>query len=223
MTKFQISRILATAALCLAAVGLSSCLWTRVSTHTIADSVGKEEYVALDFRQKAEIYRRNGVYYLKHSFYKAPARGELYSHLILAKGAHVEHVYVSDRIEYQEGMPKVYLYSALSQQTLEKILPAARYKEHAKGEWILPQPYFDGATPAAVIIDHQKLCCLYGLDGSYLPSERSAANYAMMPVTGALYIADIPMTIGVTAAGWVGVNVPLAIYALFDIAVEQFE
>ncbi len=221
MPQFPV--ILAIAAICLVVMGLNSCLWTRVSTHTITDSVGKEEYVALDIQKKAEIYRRNGVYYQKHAFYKAPARGKLYSNLVFAKGAHVEHVYLSDRIEYQEGMPKVYFYSALSQQTLEKILPGARYKEHAEGESILPQSYFDGATPAAVITDHQKLCCLFGLDGSCLPSERSAANYAMMPLTGALYVADIPMTIGVTAAGWLGVNVPLAIYALFDIAVESMK
>ncbi len=208
----------------LCTLGLNSCLWTRVSTHTIADSVGKEEYVAQDIKQQAEIYSRNGVYYLQHVFYKAPARGELYRFMIAAKTASVEHVYLSDKIEYREGMEKVYLYSALDKRTLEKLLPNECYKEHAEGEWVLPQSSFEGAKPVAVIRDRQKLCHLYGLDASaYLPSERSAANYAMMPLTGALYVTDIPLTIGVTTAGWLGVNVPLVIYALFDLAVESFK
>lgn len=209
----------------LCVLGLNSCLWTRVSTHTLTDAIGKEEFVGKSFNKQksAGIYQKNGIYYLRHTFYKVPARGKLCTYTVLAKGGCNNHVYLSDEVEYQEGMEQVYLYSALDKQTLKTLLPKARYKEHAEREFVLPQSAFEGNEPVAVITDYTKLSHLYGLGGVHIPPERSAANYAMMPLTGALYVADIPLSIGVTAAGWLGVNAPLVIYAMFDIAVESIK
>lgn len=204
---------------------LSSCLWTSVSTHTLTDAVGKEDYKELTGKQrkKAEIYRRNGVYYLRHTFYKAPARGKIYTCSILSKHGCVNPVYLSDKVEYREGMQQVYLYSALDKETLKELFPRAHFKDCANNESVLPQSAFEGATPVAVITDNAKLAHLYRLGSHGLPSERKTINYVLMPVTGALYVADIPLTIATTAAGWVGVNVPMCIFALFFCAIDSIK
>ena len=140
-------------------------MWPSVSTHTLTDAVGKEVYKELteNQRKKAEVYRRNGVYYLRHTFYKAPARGKIYTCSILSKHGCVTPVYLSDKVEYREGMQQVYLYSALDKETLKKLLHRAQFKAYADSERVLPQSAFEGATPVAVITDNAKLAHLYRL------------------------------------------------------------
>ena len=194
-------------------LGLSSCLWTKVSTHTLTDAIGKKEYAACGFEtlKTAEIYRRNGVYYLKHNFYKVPARGKLYSNLVLAKDMHVEHCYLSKQPLYKEGMETVPLYAALSKWNLELLLPKAHYKAPAEGETVLTQQHFEGQAPVAVITSGKKLRSLFEMKYPDTPTERGTLNYLMMPLTGALYVADIPLTMAVTTVGWLGVNVPVLV------------
>ena len=200
------------------ASGLSSCVWTQVSTHTLVDAVGKEEYIehyALDAKC-AEIYRRDGVYYIKHTFYKVSARGELYSFSIFSKNNQVHHLYLSDRPVYSAGMETAYLYRALDADELELLLPKARYKEPAAAVEVLTQEYFEGASPVAVITDEQKLkydCYSFGRERAweYLEPERHPINKALQPITGILYVTDVTLSVATTAATWVGFNVPLII------------
>lgn len=203
------------------ASGLSSCVWTQVSTHTLVDAVGKEEYIehyALDAKC-AEIYRRDGVYYIKHTFYKVPARGELYSFSIFSKNNQVHHLYLSDRPVYSAGMETAYLYRALDADELEDLLPKARYKEPAAAVEVLTQEYFEGASPVAVITDEQKVkyyCYSFGRERArtYFEPVRHPVNKALQPITGILYVADVSLSVATTAVTWVGFNVPVIIGAV---------
>ncbi len=203
------------------ASGLSSCVWTQVSTHTLVDAVGKEEYIehyALDAKC-AEIYRRDGIYYIKHTFYKVPARGELYSYGIFSKNNQERHIYLSDRPVYTEGMQTAYLYQALDSDDLESLLPKSRYKAPAAAEEVLTQEHFEGASPVAVITDEQKLkydCYSFGRERAweYLEPERHPINKALQPITGILYVSDVTLSVATTAATWVGFNVPVIIGAV---------
>lgn len=188
----------------LCAMGLCSCLWTQVNTHTLVDAVGKKEYIDCDFEdlKKAPIYRKDGVYYVQHTFYKVPARGEVGSRLIFDKHPRVEHLYLSSYPKYQEGMETVHLYRALGPYELQRLLPKARYKEEKKDEWVLSHKYFEGKQPVTVFTAQENLRELHQLSNAHIPEERSTLNYMVMPLTGALYAVDIPLTVACTTAGW---------------------
>lgn len=217
MTMPSIPRILATAALCLAALGLSSCVWTQVSTHTLTDAIGKEEYYGNPQSDSVELYCRNGVYYAKHAFYKAPARGVLLSYGVFSKNNQSSDIYLSRRPEYLQGMSQVYLYRALASYEQDRFFPNAVYKEPLPGEEYLPQEYFNNARPVLIVSDKEKLSYISKPGGNeeMLPAQRGLGNYAMAPVTAVLYVADVAMTVGATTASWVIVNIPALLLLTF--------
>lgn len=202
---------------------LNSCIWTQVQTHTITDSVGKQVYHERRFQnsQKAEIYRKDGVYYVRHEFYKVPARKKLYSYYILCKDCTVNTAYLSEHTKYREGMELVYLYDALNQDELKKLLPGARYKEPESNAKLLPQQDFENLKPVAVITDKKKLTELALLPSDTLEDERSLLNYTLMPLTGALYVADTTLSAVITTFGWVGINIPVVTIGITCCAVEE--
>lgn len=193
----------------LSAVGLSSCLWTQVRTHTLTDAIGKQVYEECTRQNPVSIYRRNGVYYVQHVFYKVPARGVLCTRSILRKGGCTDHIYLSGKPEYREGMETYCVYIAWPKEVMSGLLPGRTYKEAASGECALPQSCFTGCQPVAVITDSRKLEYLPRLSKEASSAERSVANYALMPLTGALYVSDAALSVMVTTAGWVGFNLPL--------------
>ena len=207
-------RILATAALCLVAMGLSSCVWTRVSTHTLTDAVGKEAYYGNLQADSIEIYRRNGVYYAKHAFYKAPARGALLSYGIFSKNNQWCEIYLSHRPEYVQGMEQVYLYRALEDYEQDELFPNTIYKEPQSGEEYLTQEYFKDAKPVLIVADQEKLSYISkpGKNEELLPAQRGVGNYAMAPITAVLYVADVAMSVGATTASWVVINIPALLF-----------
>lgn len=190
-------------------MSLSSCLWTQVSTHTLTDAIGKQEYTERTNHSAVNIYRLNDVYYAQHVFFKVPARGRLCTRSILRKGGCIDHIYLSEKPNYREDTEPCFLYKALTKDVLTKLLPGRRYKEAPAPEQILPQSSFEGLTPVAVISDYRKLAFLSTVDPQSMPPHRNAMNYALMPLTGALYVSDAALSVVVTTAGWVVFNVPL--------------
>ena len=195
----------------LSAAGLSSCLWTQVRTHTLTDAIGKQVYAECTRQSSVNIYRRNGVYYVQHVFYKVPARGMLCTRSILRKGGCTDHIYLnlSDKPEYREGMETCCVYVAWPKDVMSRLLPGRSHKEAPPGERVLPQSCFEGSQPVAVISGSRRWAYLHELSKEVPPAERSAVNYALMPLTGALYVSDAALSVVVTTAGWVGFNLPL--------------
>ena len=209
-------RILATAALCLVAMGLSSCVWTRVSTHTLTDAVGKEAYYGNLQADSIEIYRKNGVYYAKHAFYKAPARGALLSYGIFSKNNQSCEIYLSRRPEYVQGMEQVYLYRALERYEQDELFPNTIYKNPHSGEEYLTQEYFKDAQPVLIVSNKEKLSHIFmpGKNEELLPAQRGLGNYAMAPITALLYTVDVALSVGVTTSTWVVINIPIILSLL---------
>ncbi len=76
MTKFRFSKILATTAICLAAVGGSSC---RLALHTLPDYVGKQEFELYEEEEPGyEVYSCKDVLYAKLPGYYARPRVALF-------------------------------------------------------------------------------------------------------------------------------------------------
>ena len=197
---------------------LNSCVYTRISTHSLADAINKEEYYSNINLDSIAIYRRDGVYYARHTFYKAPARGVLLSYGIFSKNNQSCAIYLSRRPEYVQGMEQVYLYRALEDYEQDELFPNTIYKEPQSGEEYLTQEYFKDAKPVLIVSDKEKLVSIFkpGEHEELLPAQRGVGNYAMAPVTAVLYVADVAMTVGATTASWVVINIPaLLLFTIF--------
>ena len=109
---------------------LNSCVYTRISTHTLTDAINKEEYYSNIKLDSIAIYCRDDVYYAKHTFYKAPARGVLLSYGIFSKNNQSCEIYVSRRPEYIQGMEQVYLNEMYIVTALLMVMAYWRHKDN---------------------------------------------------------------------------------------------
>lgn len=196
---------------------LNSCVYTRISTHSLADAINKEEYYSNINLDSIAIYRRDGVYYARHTFYKAPARGVLLSYGIFSKNNQSCEIYLSRRPEYVQGMEQVYLYRALEDYEQDELFPNTIYKNPHSGEEYLTQEYFKDAKPVLIVSNKEKLSYISkpGKNEELLPAQRGLGNYAMAPITALLYTVDVALSVGVTTSTWVVINIPIFLSTLF--------
>ena len=196
---------------------LNSCVYTRISTHTLTDAINKEEYYSNIKLDSIAIYCRDDVYYAKHTFYKAPARGVLLSYGIFSKNNQSCEIYLSRRPEYIQGMEQVYLYRALERYEQDELFPNTVYKNPHSGEECLTQEYFKDAKPVLIVSGKEKLSYISKPRGNeeLLPAQRGLGNYAMAPVTALLYMVDVALTVGVTTSTWVVINIPIILSSPF--------
>lgn len=168
---------------------VTSCHWVKVRSHTYSDSVGRMVYVLEAREQEVEIYKRNGVEYARVRGYPVPAPAELYCYRWGVDSSYVVHV-------GQTGIPAC-------KPGMEKREFFITREDVPSDEVVLAPEVFAGLSPVRTQRDIPRELG----EHASLPSARSALNYMLMPITGALMVADV----GLSAVSTVGS------YALFNI------
>lgn len=169
---------------------LVSCHWVKVSSHTYPDSVGKMIYVLEEAEQEVEIYKLHGVEYARVRGCKSPAPAELYCYSWGVDSSYVVHVGQTEVPACTPGMEKREFFITLDD------VPA--------GEVVLAPESFAGLKPVRT----QRVAPRELGVRAQLPSVRGAANYLMMPITGALLAADVGLSAVATVGTYVLFNIP---------------
>ena len=211
MNMLPFPKILATVALCLVAVGLSSC---RLAVHTLPDAVGKQEFVThFNYPPGMAVYNCEGVLYAK-----------LPGHYVRPRVALFETYHVKDG-DWKNGLgwsnssrPHIEdttLYLPLdcemvrmwNKQNREKPLQFVRYQSGI-------------LTEEQMQVKHSKRIAQGLVYGDLMTAindaatRKSFAHYALKPITIPLEMVDtlstIPLSAATVATGVV-VGVPAAI------------
>lgn len=200
MNRHLLSLPLLLAALC--AVGLSSCInWVSVNLHSYPDSVGKMVYVPCTMESQVDIYEYKGRRYARLPYYKVPAQGALLSYCYTFKHREVIRVPAADIPPYQPGMKLYHLYVIMDGMG-----------DCPKNDRVLTAATFEGRQPIAS-------CAGFLINRPYgvgFAPERSMANYAMMPITASLWVADAGLSVAATAGAYVLYNLPTGISVLLS-------
>ena len=227
MTMPIFQKILATTALCLTAVGLSSCV-TIIDTGSMLDDVGKqspsrqirfvEEKKPLQSYytgEKLQVWEKGGLYYVQLPVAYIPARVKNRDFLagmsMFCSGKIIS--YPREIGGDEEVMPyqqtKEYFYAVLSKEQLNKAInPYSCYSDSFYRETYAVLPSSD------VDLNHAKKWNLSHSQQSelddyavcmikQLSDRRTTGNQLRRPLVLVLDIADVPLSIATTPIAWV--------------------
>ena len=209
MSNATIHRILATTALCLAAVGLSSC---RLALHTLPDYVGKKEFKLYDEEKPGyEVYSCEDVLYVKLPGYYVRPRVALFESYDLKDGSWGNAFGYSPRPHIKESI----LYFPLTRD-LVSMWNARNDKKPLRFV-----RYQSGFLTEEQIKEKQGKLIAYGRVHGNLETaiceaatQKNYAHYALRPIALPLELVDTVSTIPLSAAAGatgliVGVSVAL--------------
>ncbi len=220
-------RILATTALCLAALGVNSCV-TIIDTGSMLDDVGKqspsrqirfvEEKKPLQSYytgEKLQVWEKEGIYYVQLPVAYIPARVKNRDFLagmsMYCSGKVI--TYPEETMGDEEVMPyqhtKEYFYAVLSKEQLDKAVnPYIKYSDSFYRE------HYAVLSAAEVDLSRAKKWQLTPSQKSelekyavtmieQLPDRRTTGNQLRRPLALLLDIADVPLSIAATPIAWV--------------------
>ena len=209
MTMPTIPRILATTALCLAAMGLSSC---RLALHTLPDYVEKKEFKLYDEEKPGyEVYSCEEVLYVKLPGYYVRPRVALFESYDLKDGSWGNAFGYSPRPHIKESI----LYIPLTRE-LVSMWNARNDKKPLR--FVRYQSGF--LTEDQIKEKHGKLIAHGRVHGNLetaiceAATQKNYAHYALRPIALPLELVDTVSTIPLSAAAGatgliVGVSVAL--------------
>ncbi|MBQ3217399.1 MAG: hypothetical protein IJB33_00825 [Akkermansia sp.] len=204
-------KILATSALCLAAVGLNSC---RLALHTLPDYVGKQEFKLYDEEKPGnEVYSCEDVLYVKLPGYYVRPRVALFESYDLKDGSWgnaLGRSYVA-----RPHIAETTLYLPLSQELVRKWNAT---NSQSRLQFVRYQSGF--LTEEQIKEKQGKLIAHGRVNGNLetaiceAATQRNYAHYALRPITLPLELVDtistIPLSVAAGATGLiVGVSVTL--------------
>ena len=195
MMKIIFHRILATTALCLAAVGLSSC---RLALHTLPDYVGKQEFELYDADKPGyEVYSCEDVLYVKLPGYYVRPRVALFESHDLKDGSWGNAFGYSPRPHIKESI----LYFPLTRDQVSK------WNERNDKKPLRFVRYQSGVlTEDQIKEKHGKLIAhgsIYGRLKTVIceaATRKNYAHYALRPIAIPLELVDTVSTIPLSAA-----------------------
>lgn len=202
--------------LCLCALFLSSCvMWVGVSTHSYPDSVQKQVWVLDKKAESYELYCRDGKYYVRLPYYSVPAQPGLLSY-------EYADIYVSDVVrvpeasypDYKPGMERREIFQQvcfLQMLNLRNprhvvIPPLEDASAFPVGSELLSSEAFAGLKPVG------KIGKISSLPEVGETASRGWGNYALMPLTGSLFVADAALSAVATVGCYVFYNIPHVLY-----------
>ncbi len=209
MSNATIHRILATTALCLAAVGLSSC---RLALHTLPDYVGKKEFKLYDEEKPGyEVYSCEDVLYVKLPGYYVRPRVALFESYDLKDGSWGNAFGYSPRPHIKESI----LYFPLTRELVsmwnarndKKPLRFVRYQSGFLTEEQIKEKQ-------GKLIAHGRVHGNLEMAICEAATQKNYAHYALSPIALPLELVDTVSTIPLSAAAGatgliVGVSVAL--------------
>ena len=208
MTMSPFLRILATTALCLAAVGLASC---RLALHTLPDYVGKKEFELYDAGAPGyEVYSCEDVLYAKLPGYYVHPRVAVFESYQLKEGDWGNVLGYSPRPHIKESI----LYFPLTQELVsmwnerndEKPLRFERYQSGVLTEEQMKERQ-------GKLVAHGRIYGRLETEICEAATQKNYAYYALKPIAIPLELVDtvstIPLSILSVATGIV-VGVPVA-------------
>ncbi len=209
MSNATIHRILATTALCLAAVGLSSC---RLALHTLPDYVGKKEFKLYDEEKPGyEVYSCEDVLYVKLPGYYVRPRVALFESYDLKDGSWGNAFGYSPRPHIKESI----LYFPLTRELVsmwnarndKKPLRFVRYQSGFLTEEQIKEKQ-------GKLIAHGRVHGNLEMAICEAATQKNYAHYALRPIALPLELVDTVSTIPLSAAAGatgliVGVSVAL--------------
>ncbi len=222
-----IPRILATTALCLAAVGVNSCV-TIIDTGSMLDDVGKqspsrqirfvEEKKPLQSYytgEKLQVWEKEGIYYVQLPVAYIPSRVKNRDFLagmsMYCSGKVI--TYPEETMGDEEVMPylhtKEYFYAVLSKEQFNKAInPCSSYFEslYRENYAVLPASDVDlrQAKKWNLPPSQQSELDNYAVTMiKQLPDRRTTGNQLRRPLALLLDIADVPLSIAATPIAWV--------------------
>ena len=191
-------RILTTTALCLAAMGMSSC---RLALHTLPDYVGKQEFELYDVEKTGyEVYSCEDVLYVKLPGYYVRPRVALFESLDLKDGDWGNTFGYSPRPHIKESI----LYFPLTRE-LVSMWNARNDKKPLR--FVRYQSGF--LTEDQIKEKHGKLIAhgsIYGRLKTVIceaATQKNYAHYALRPIALPLELVDTVSTIPLSAAAGV--------------------
>ena len=228
MTMPPFPKILATTALCLAAVGLCSCV-AHIDTGSMLDDIGKqspshqlrlvqEEHPQHQYydREELQVWEKEGLYYVQLPVAYIPARIENRDYLagmsMFCSGKIVTYprLIMDEKEVIQFQHTKEYFYAVLSEEQLNKA--ATHYHKY-------PNAFYRETYPvlSAAEVDLSKAkkwnpspshsTTALTANAIYmfrqLPNRRTTGNQLRRPLVLLMDIADIPMSIVATPFAWV--------------------
>ena len=225
MTMPTIPRILATTALCLAALGLCSCT-TLIDTGGYLDSIGKqgashrlvtqkESWGTNVVKEPSSVYKRDSTYYVELPVAYIPARISDKAHLIANVGIFVER---GDELLYPDFKTDLWEIKKhqLCKETYYAILTEEQFKiactYYGKFEVppinterfpILPAAEVDLKGARLVNMENRYIDVEHIIE-SRMPCRRTTGNQLRRPLAFVLDVADIPLMFAVAPVGWVG-------------------
>ena len=188
-------RILATTALCLAAVGLSSC---RLALHTLPDYVGKQEFELYDADKPGyEVYSCEEVLYVKLPGYYVSPRVALFESYDLKDGDWGNAFGYSPRPHIKESI----LYFPLTRELVsmwnarndKKPLRFVRYQSRVLTEDQIKEKQGKLIAHGRVHGNLETAIC-------EAATQKNYAHYALRPIAIPLELVDTVSTIPVSAA-----------------------
>lgn len=224
MTMPSIPRILATTAICLAAVGLSSCS-TIIDTGGSLDSIGKEGASHQLVTKKNSwgttlekvpfsIYKRDSLYYVELPVAYIPAKISDRICLIANVGVFIgrgdEFIYPAFETDWKE----IQKYHT-SKETYYAVLTEKQFEIACKG-WgkfevppinkekfpILPASEVD--LQGAQLVNHREPSVdVEQIIESKMPSRRTLGNRLRRPLVFILDVVDIPLMFVAAPIGWI--------------------
>ena len=226
-TRSFFPRILATTALCLAAVGLSSCV-TIIDTGSMLDDVGKqspsrqirfvEEKKPLQSYytgEKLQVWEKDGLYYVQLPVAYIPARVKNRDFLVLmtmycsVKDFTYPRLIMDEKEVIQFQQTKEYFYAVLSKEQLNKAInPYSCYSDsfYRENYAVLPASDVDLRQAKKWNLPHSQqselddyaVCMI-----KHLSDRRTTGNQLRRPLVLLLDIADVPLSIATTPIAWV--------------------
>ncbi|MBQ7022830.1 MAG: hypothetical protein IJN29_04570 [Akkermansia sp.] len=205
--------------LCLCALFLPSCvMWVGVSTHSYPDSVQRQVWVPDKKAESYDLYSLDGKYYIRLPYYSVPAQPSLFSY-------EYADIYDSEGIasvpspsypDYKPGMERREIFQQVCllqmvnlRQPGRVITPSpeeARAYPHPRGTELLSSDAFAGLKPVGKI---RKISSLPVVGET---ASRGWGNYALMPLTGSLFVADAVLSAVATVGCYVFYNIPHVLY-----------
>ena len=195
MTMPTILRILTTTALCLAAMGLSSC---RLALHTLPDYVGKQEFELYDADKPGyEVYSCEDVLYVKLPGYYVRPRVALFESYDLKDGSWGNAFGYSPRPHIKESI----LYFPLTQELVRKWnatntqrpLQFVRYQSGFLTEEQIKEKQGKLIAHGRVHGNLETAIC-------EAATQKNYAHYALRPIALPLELVDTVSTIPLSAA-----------------------
>ncbi|MBR5876672.1 MAG: hypothetical protein IKZ10_07530 [Akkermansia sp.] len=195
MTLPPFHKILATTALCLAAVGLSSC---RLALHTLPDYVGKQEFELYDADKPGyEVYRCEDVLYVKLPGYYVRPRVALFESYDLKDGDWGNAFGYSPRPHIKESI----LYFPLTREQVSK------WNERNDKKPLSFVRYQSGVLTEEQMKEKQGKLIAHGSIYGKLKTviceaatRKNYAHYALKPIAIPLELVDTISTIPLSAA-----------------------